>query len=62
MVSCLMGDSTALASAIVRCCLNICPELLMAEMAALPAKWPAMTVSTMLYSACSRLLATSGIA
>ena len=23
MVSCLMGDSTALASAIVRCCLNI---------------------------------------
>lgn len=22
MVSCLMGDSTALASAIVRCCLN----------------------------------------
>ena len=42
--------------------LNICPELLMAEMAALPAKWPAMTVSTMLYSACSRLLATSGIA
>ena len=41
---------------------NICPELLMAEMAALPAKWPAMTVSTMLYNACSRLLATSGIA
>ena len=23
MVSCLMGDSTALASAIVRCCLNV---------------------------------------
>ena len=23
MVSCLMGDSTALASAIVRCCLNL---------------------------------------
>ena len=26
MVSCLMGDSTALASAIVRCCLNIEPK------------------------------------
>ena len=26
MVSCLMGDSTALASAIVRCCLKIIPR------------------------------------
>ena len=26
MVSCLMGDSTALASAIVRCCLMFIPE------------------------------------